>query len=125
MAETRGPGFGRSISTDGGLTITSGRRRDAGRAMAYRFDSRLDLTELGLAAAGHRPALYYERKEAGFSTLTEDIAEDQTLYGITAEVDLSPRLRFGVEAERFERTAAPTGPRRGAACPTTSTTGSP
>jgi hypothetical protein len=101
LAETRGPGFGRSISTDGGLTITSDGVADAGRAMAYRFDSRLDLEELGLAIPG-RVALYYERKEAGFSTLTEDISADRSVYGITADVELSPRLRFGVDAERAE-----------------------
>lgn len=102
VAETEGPGFGRSISTDGGLTITPDGVAGAGRAMAYRFDGRLDLTELGLGVPG-TVSLYAERKEAGFSTLTEDISEDQTLYGITAEVDLSPRLFFGVAAERFEK----------------------
>lgn len=101
IAETQGPGFGRSISTDGGLTITGDGPADGGRASAYRFDSRLDLMELGLALPG-TVQLYYEGKEAGFSTLTEDIAEDQVVYGITADIDLSPRLRFGVDAERFE-----------------------
>jgi len=102
VAQTEGPGFGRSISTDGGLTITPDGVVGAGRAMAYRFDGRLDLAELGLAVPG-AVGLYYERKDAGFSTLTQDITEDQTLYGITADASLSPRLRFGIDAERFEK----------------------
>ena len=102
IAETRGPGFGRSISTDGGLTITGDGVAGAGRAMAYRFDSRLDLEELGLALPG-TVALYYEAKEGGFSTITEDIAVDQAVYGISAEIDLTPRLGFGIDAEVFDR----------------------
>jgi hypothetical protein len=101
IAQTDGPGFGRALSTDGGLTITSDGVAGAGAAMGYRFDSQLDLTDLGLGTPG-TVSLYYERREEGFSTLTEDITDDQTLYGVTAEVELSPRLSFGVDAERFE-----------------------
>jgi len=102
VAQTSGPGVGRSLSTDGGLTITSDGIVGAGKAQAYRFDSRFDLADLGLTRAGF-VQLYGERKDAGFSTLTEDIVEDQTLLGLKSEVELSDRLTFGLDAETFDK----------------------
>lgn len=101
-ARTKGPGFGRAFSTDGGLTISSVGATANGRADALRFDSHFDLEELGAGMPGF-VSFWYERKDEGFSTLTEDITEDQTLFGIEAEVEVSDRLRFGVEFEDFER----------------------
>lgn len=101
-ARTKGPGFGRAFSTDGGLTISSIGATVNGRAEALRFDSHFDLEELGTGMPGF-VSLWYERKDKGFSTLVEDIAEDQTLFGIEAEVEVSDRLRFGMEYEEFER----------------------
>jgi len=102
IAQTEGIGFGRSISTDGGLTILPDGSVFAPRARAYRFDSHFDLTELGAGVPGFVD-LYYERKEAGFSTLSEDITDDQTLIGVKAEVEASDRLTFGLEAEDFDK----------------------
>lgn len=101
-ARTEGPGFGRSFSSDGGLTITPEDGVDAPRAGAYRFESRLDLQELGLARPGFL-GLYYERRDAGFSTLNEDITEDQELFELDAEVELSERLTFGADYKTFDR----------------------
>lgn len=102
IATTDGPGFGRAISTDGGLTIDRDGIAGAGSAMAYRLETRLDFGELGLARPGS-VELYYERKETGFSTLTEDITDDQTLFGVKARVEATPRLGFSVDAETFRR----------------------
>ncbi len=102
LASTEGPGFGRAISTDGGLTIDRDGVAGAGRAQAYRFETYLDLAEMGLGRPGSFE-LYAERKEAGFSTLTEDITRDQSLLGIKARVEATPRLAFAVEAETFRR----------------------
>ena len=102
IAQTDGPGFERSLSLDGGLTIASSGGSTSGPAQALRFDSRLDLADLGLSQAGY-VGLYYERKDAGFSTLTEDITEDQTLVGVEGEVALSETLTVRGEAEQFER----------------------
>ena len=106
VAQTKGPGFGRALSTDGGLTITAVGPADTGRATAYRFDSRLDLAELGLGVPG-TVEFYHEHKAAGFSTLTEDIARDRTVSGMGADIELSPRLRFGMDAERLAETGGP------------------
>ncbi|MCI2394595.1 outer membrane beta-barrel protein [Aliiroseovarius sediminis] len=101
-AQTKGPGFGRAVSTDGGLTITKDGVVDAPRAGAYRFDANLDLQDLGATRPGFLN-LYYERKEAGFSTLNQDITEDQDLFGLNAEVEISDRLTFAADYEQFDR----------------------
>lgn len=102
IAQTDGPGIGRAFSTDGGLTITSDGVGGGASALAYRVDSHFDLTELGLARAGFVD-IYGERKEAGFSTLTEDITQDQTLLGLKSEVEVTDRMTFGLDAETFDK----------------------
>ncbi len=102
VAGTDGPGFSRSLSSDGGLTITDTGVAGTDRALAYRLNSHIDFADLGMSTAGFAE-LYYERKEAGFSTLNEDITEDQTLIGLRAEVEASEALTFGVRAEDFRK----------------------
>ncbi len=101
-AHTEGPGIARSTTTDGGLTIVSSAGVPSTGGGALRFDSRFDLQEIGFGRAGFL-GLYYEHKEAGFSTLTEDITADQTLAGAEFEVVLSERLTFGGDLEHFEK----------------------
>ena len=100
VAQTKGPGFGRAFSTDGGLTIDQDGIVDAPRALAYRLDSRLEFADLGLSRPGFI-GFYTERKENGFSTLTEDITANQTLVGINSSVDVTDRLTFALDAEKF------------------------
>jgi len=100
IARTDGPGFTRSTSSDGGLTITSTGGAAADEAQALRFTSLLDLEELGTGYVGNI-GLSYERKEAGFTTLNQDIADDQTLLGIQGEVKVTDRLTLAFDAERF------------------------
>jgi hypothetical protein len=102
LAGTQGPGFGNSTSTDGGLTITDSGVVGGPRAGAFRFNSHLEFDDLGLGAAGHVGA-WYEEKEAGFASLSENITEDQTDAGFYAEVDAGDRLTLGVEVESFEK----------------------
>lgn len=100
VARTEGPGFTRSTSTDGGLTIASTGGAASEAAQAVRFTSQIDLEEMGLGYVGN-VGLRYESKEAGFSTLNEDITDDQTLFGIDADVAVTDRVAFGIDAERF------------------------
>ncbi len=102
VARTEGPGFARALSTDGGLTITSSGGAVAAEAQAVALDAVLDFGDLGLGRPG-RLGLYYDRKDAGFSTLAEDIEAGQELIGLTAEVAATDRLEFGLAAERFTR----------------------
>ena len=102
-ASSEGPGFGRSISTDGGLTITDDGISGADhRAGAVSFDSYLSFADLGLGRNGWL-TIYGESKEAGFSTLTEDVTEDQWLWGFGSEADINETSRFGVQYEKFHR----------------------
>lgn len=102
LARTQGPGISRTKSTDGGLTISSSGGINSDGADALRFDSHLDFADLGLSMPGHIE-VYYERKEAGFSTLRDDITSDQTLFGIKGKAEVSDRLSFGGFYETFER----------------------
>ncbi len=102
VARTTGPGITRSVSTDGGLTISSSGGSETDGANAVRFDSHFALQDLGLSMPGYLD-VYYERKEAGFSTLTEDITSDQTLFGLKGKITVSDRLSFGGYYETFER----------------------
>ncbi|MFK7743892.1 MAG: hypothetical protein AB8B47_02465 [Roseobacter sp.] len=101
IAQTKGPGFGRTLSTDGGLTNTTVATGSGERARAYSIDARIDTAEIGLDVPGVLD-FYLERKEAGFSTLAEDIADDQTLWGLSGTFDISERLSLGVEFEDFD-----------------------
>ncbi len=105
IAQTDGPGFGRSLSTDGGLTITDSGVVGAGKASAYRLDSRFEFADLGLSTKGF-VGVYAEHKGAGFTTLTEDIVNDQNLVGINTEAALTDRLTFGLDAERYKEDGA-------------------
>jgi hypothetical protein len=102
IARTDGPGFGRSISTDGGLTVTPSGIAGVTGATALRFDSRFELKDLGLRRDGYF-GVYAEHKGAGFSTLTEDILEDQDLIGVEGEMALTDRAALGFAAESFRK----------------------
>ncbi len=102
VAETEGPGFGRTLSSDGGLTLTNSGPVAAGRARAYRFDAAFDFEELGFTMPGTL-GLYYDHKKNGFSTLAENITEDQTLWGLNAKFDVSSDLSIGIDYEDFDK----------------------
>lgn len=101
FAQSDGPGFGRSISTDGGFTINNQGSVDSPPASAFEIEGTFDLAELGLATPG-TIGFYYQHEDEGFSTLTEDITADQTLVGVTADIDLTDRLSLGIIAEDFD-----------------------
>jgi hypothetical protein len=79
LANSQGPGFGNSYSADGGLTIsdvvTAGVVNKS--AKASRLHARVDLEDLrqGPDDEGKKGdlELYYEHKDAGFSTLSQQI----------------------------------------------------
>lgn len=90
IARSEGPGFGLARSADGGLTW--GEQGTAGiankSAMAWRLEAQLGLEDLGQAGLDGFVSGYYERKQAGFSSLSQQIASDQWLWGLDAEVAL-------------------------------------
>jgi hypothetical protein len=101
VAESRGAGFGKSISTDGGFTFddVAGSGSDA-RARAVRIEGTLDLADVAPGVDGQITA-YYETKDDGFTTLSEDISADQRLIGVKGEAQLTDRLALRAGYEDF------------------------
>ena len=102
VARTDGPGLSRSTSTDGGLTIASTGGAVADAAQAVRARATLSFGDLGLENEGQL-GIYFESKEAGFSTLTEDVTADQQLFGFDLKAEVTERSEFRFSGERFER----------------------
>lgn len=102
LAQSDGPGFGRSTSTDGGLTNVDAIGPGADEAQAFEARVALDFMELGLGAEGTLTA-WAQIREEGFETLTDDTPTDQEIYGVSVDVALSERLSFGADVESLER----------------------
>ena len=97
IATAEGPGFARSISSDGGSSGALGTR-----ALAYKVSGNFELRDLGMTQNGAF-GFYAERKEAGFSTLSEDVVTDETLFGVYGRIDATDRVTLAFDTERFER----------------------
>lgn len=96
-ARTRGPGFGSSISTDGGLLIND-QTPASGNGDATRAELRADFADLGMGVDGHIAA-YFEDRTEGFSTLDYQVLAatgDEELWGIDIDVTQNERLSWSV-----------------------------
>lgn len=101
VAESSGTGFGRSVSTDGGFTwVDEPATTGTDRARALRLGAEISLADLAPGADGTLRA-WYEDKEAGFQTLSEDIAADQTDWGFGLETRVSDRVSLSLGYEDF------------------------
>ena len=103
FAVTEGPGFGFSASINGGLTVTDpgivGNEGDP--AMAYRVLGRLDPGDIIPGAKGDLEASF-AYKQAGFSTLDEQVTEDRYEYGLKGDLELSERVTLNFYGDRLE-----------------------
>lgn len=99
-ARTDGPGFGQSYSADGGLIVsTSGAA--GGTGSAYRFKTRVDFADLGLASKGGVEA-YAERRDAGFSTLDHQVTADEALWGIAVAATPNDTISYRLAYDAFK-----------------------
>ena len=94
VAQSKGPGFGNTTSTDGGLTIydtpTSG---IAGRAAtAYRARGQVALEDVTDNAVEGSFGGYYEKKHGGFSSLDEQVTDTKRTWGVDGRVELGRRI---------------------------------
>ncbi|KAB2716245.1 TonB-dependent receptor [Brucella intermedia] len=91
VSHSKGPGFGLSRSTDGGLTLsdvaTTGTRDRA--AMAWRTRGQFDLEDIVKGGVKGTVGAYYGEKQAGFSTLAEQVTVDERIWGVNANLDLT------------------------------------
>jgi len=99
-AESDGPGYGSSISTDGGLVVNNA-AATAGSGTAVKIEGQLAYSDLGSERDGVVGG-YYEERTAGFSTLDYQIAADETLYGAYVRSAPEEGLGYAVYADIFE-----------------------
>ncbi len=96
LAWSKGPGFGNSISTDGGLSIddqpTTGLPNR--EATAVRIHGRASIGELTHDAMDGNVEGYFESLEKGFSSLDRQIADDEMRWGAKADLNLTDNLSF-------------------------------
>ncbi|MEN0000710.1 MAG: TonB-dependent receptor [Pseudomonadota bacterium] len=103
LAQSRGPGFGRTFSDDGGLTnqdIASAgvANKDA---LAWKVEGEVDLKDLGLKAAEGRIAGYYENRQGGFASLDYDIAVAEQLWGASLSLQAGQALALATNYDEY------------------------
>jgi Protein of unknown function, DUF481 len=94
IAQSRGPGFGYSKTADGGLnfndTATAGvSGRTAGAA---RVHGSVGLQEISNGALKGDLDFFYDKTEAGFSSLTAQATRDDEAWGASGKVDLNSHV---------------------------------
>lgn len=104
IAHSNGAGFGITRSTDGGLTVsdtntTSNRDRSAS---AWRVRGQVDLEDLTENGAKGILGGYYENKQAGFSTLYDNVLVDKQLWGTHADLELMERTKLKLTYDDFK-----------------------
>ncbi|OYX25819.1 MAG: hypothetical protein B7Z10_05095 [Rhodobacterales bacterium 32-66-7] len=102
VAESEGPGFGTTLSLNGGLEIDPA-SPSAGTignpALGYRLEGRVDLAEFG--GTGFVSG-YFEDHEAGFTSPDLDVTVAQTAWGLDGEVGVTDRLALTFGTDSFE-----------------------
>ncbi|MET3598714.1 TonB-dependent receptor [Martelella mangrovi] len=102
IAKTHGAASGQSISMDGGLTHTDLNTNDIGKsALGWRLAGQVDLADINENAEGLIQA-YFEDKQAGFNSLTEDLNAPQMQWGISANAELSDTLSLALSYDYFD-----------------------
>jgi len=103
IAKSKGPGFGRSYSNNGGLTIDE--ESDAGIngrvARAFNVKGQLDLSDIDPSLEGLIGA-YYEKREKGFSSFNHNTAITQRVWGAHAELSVNDALSWRLAYEDFK-----------------------
>ncbi|MCJ8520990.1 hypothetical protein ABID21_004825 [Pseudorhizobium tarimense] len=103
VAHSKGPGFGMSRSTDGGLTNsdTAIAGSPGQSASAWRVKGQFDLADLSDGGMKGIVGGYYENKEAGFSTLYDQLYVDKRIWGAHADVDLTDKVEAKLTYDDF------------------------
>lgn len=113
-ARSEGPGFGNSLSFNGGLDINPGTADPSATpsagsvglpADAWRVEAAANLAEVSGGRVTGEVLAFYDKKEAGFVSSDYDIGTTQTSYGIAGNVGLSARTKLTFGYEDFEDAA--------------------
>jgi len=100
FAQTDGPAFDQSRSSDGGFTFGNVSGQGAGgKSDAYRLEGGLDLADIssfdGLVTA------YYDSQDDGFSGSNRLVAGDVERYGAAVSAQLSPHAAVAVKYDEI------------------------
>lgn len=101
IAQTEGPGFGRSWSIDGGSNFNNVPTAGGGKARAYSVNGQVDLADVTKGKVKGTVGASYEQKEAGFSSLDYDVVADQRVWSAFANVALTDRLTVKADYEDY------------------------
>lgn len=100
FAKTQGVGASSDLSFDGGLT-TAPVSGLTGTGHAVRFKGQVDFADLGAPIEGFFGA-YFEKRDAGFSTLNHQVTYDEQLAGVYAEFEPSDQLSVRTYFDSFK-----------------------
>ncbi|RVQ51949.1 TonB-dependent receptor [Sinorhizobium meliloti] len=105
VAQSKGRGFDLNQSSDGGLTWGDKQPSyygdpDDDEGAAWRVEGQADLAEIGARMKG-KIGGYYEEKQAGFSTLFDDVTVDQRIWGAHADLDLTAKSGLKLSYDDF------------------------
>jgi len=101
IAHSQGPGFDLWRSTDGGLSWNSRDPVDKRGALSWRLYGQGELEEITRNRLTGNVGGYYERKNAGFISLSEQIAIDQEIWGANTDIALTKRDRLHLSYDDF------------------------
>ncbi|WP_132312725.1 TonB-dependent receptor [Martelella mediterranea] len=104
IANTDGPASGQSISTDGGLTFSEMNTRSIDKgALGWRLAGQADLSDFNEAAEGLLKG-YFEHKDAGFTSLTDDLDAPETKWGASiSELAVTDYLDLSLSYDYYDR----------------------
>ncbi len=95
VARSEGPGFGKSYSPDGGLSIIN--QPSAGeanrKANAYRVVARASFDDMTDGAVEGKIQAQFEHLEKGFSSLDTEANEKKTSWGVETDAKISDRIK--------------------------------
>jgi hypothetical protein len=104
VARSKGPGFGKSTSADGGLTIsdvaTAGSRNRT--ADAVRVLGRASLEEFTDGAVKGDFEGYFEDYEGGFSSLDRQVTDRERKWGARADVEVHDSARVKLSYDEIK-----------------------
>ncbi|MEL6202947.1 MAG: TonB-dependent receptor [Pseudomonadota bacterium] len=103
IAQSRGPGFGRTLSDDGGLTsVDEASSGIADKdALAWKVEAQADLADVSDGAIEGRIAAHFEDRQSGFVSLDHDVAVDEQIWGASLSVKPNDDLEASIAYDEY------------------------
>ncbi len=97
IAQTRGPGFGNSVSSDGGATSIDvlGAGAPGQRANGYRAEAHVDVADITNGTMKGDLEARFEDKQSGFATLDEQITGHKRDIAVKGDLEVSSSVTVG------------------------------